>query len=125
VPDEAFPVPALDFYEILETSDMPDGVCNILSGSRQHLTKYLVEHQQLSAVWYINESNEAKINDEELLIQQFIKFTSNHSLKHTWIINNSMQIENGSVGRNYLKEVQKNSVQHKYIHIPMGVIFAN
>ncbi len=34
VPDEKCPTLALDLIEIFETSDMPDGVVNILSGSQ-------------------------------------------------------------------------------------------
>ena len=107
MPDETCPVPELDSYEILETSDMPDGVCNILSGSRQHLAKYLVEHQQVSAIWYINDSDDAKKSDKELQKQQFIKLESSHSLKNIWLANYSIQIENGYVAKNYLREVQK------------------
>lgn len=123
--DETCPVPALDLYEVLETSDMPDGVINILSGNRQHLAKYLVEHQQVNSVWYINDQN--KMSEDELLMQQFIKFTSNYSLKQSWLINFPIQFvaEENSVATNYLNEIQKNSVQFKYVHIPMGVIFAN
>lgn len=33
VPDEKFPTLALDLIEVFETSDMPPGVVNILSGS--------------------------------------------------------------------------------------------
>ena len=31
--------------QVLETSDLPGGVINILTGSSDHITKYLVEHQ--------------------------------------------------------------------------------
>ena len=37
------------FYplQVFDTSDLPGGVVNILTGSRDHLTKYLTEHQDV------------------------------------------------------------------------------
>ncbi len=35
---------------MFDTSDIPGGVINILSGSRDHLTKFLTEHQDVQ-VW--------------------------------------------------------------------------
>merc|ERR1711962_269580 len=49
IPSEKYPLLALDLYQVLETSDLPGGVLNILTGSRDHLTKYLVEHQGVQA----------------------------------------------------------------------------
>ena len=123
VPDETYPVLALDLYEVLETSDVPDGVCNILTGNRYHLTKYLVEHQQVSALWYLNESNE--LTGDELAMQQFVRFTSGFSLKQSWLVNIPLPVNENTVDRAYLYEMQKQSSQFKYVHIPMGVIFAN
>lgn len=37
---------------MFDTSDLPGGVVNILSGGRDHLTKYLSEHQDVNAMWY-------------------------------------------------------------------------
>ncbi|XP_073458447.1 aldehyde dehydrogenase family 16 member A1 isoform X2 [Aquarana catesbeiana] len=52
IPSEKFPLPALDFYQVFDTSDLPGGVVNILTGGRDHLTRYLVEHQDIQAMWY-------------------------------------------------------------------------
>lgn len=51
VPSETYPTVALGLYQILETSDVPAGVVNILTGSKDHLTKYLTEHQDVQALW--------------------------------------------------------------------------
>lgn len=40
IPSESCPLAALDLYQVFETSDLPAGVVNIVSGSRDHLTKY-------------------------------------------------------------------------------------
>ena len=52
VPSETAPLAALDLYQVFETSDLPAGVVNIVSGHKDHLTKYLSEHQDIEAMWY-------------------------------------------------------------------------
>ena len=39
VPSERYPLSATDFYQVLETSDMPDGVVNIVTGARDGLAQ--------------------------------------------------------------------------------------
>ena len=39
--------------KVFDTSDLPGGVVNIVTGSRDHLTKYLTEHQDVEAMWYV------------------------------------------------------------------------
>ena len=45
IPSETYPLSATDLYQVFDTSDLPGGVVNIVTGSKDHLTKYLVEHQ--------------------------------------------------------------------------------
>lgn len=45
------PLPALSFAEVLHSSDVPDGVVNILSGYREELIPPLTSHMDLNAVW--------------------------------------------------------------------------
>ncbi len=52
VPSETFPLLATDFYQVLETSDMPAGVVNIVTGRRDPLLRVLAEHDQVDGVWY-------------------------------------------------------------------------
>jgi aldehyde dehydrogenase (NAD+) len=51
VPSEAFPLSATDFYSVLETSDVPAGVVNIVTGSAIELAKILAAHNDVDAVW--------------------------------------------------------------------------
>ncbi len=51
VPSEAHPLAATDFYQVLETSDVPAGVVNIVTGSAETLATTLAEHDDLDAVW--------------------------------------------------------------------------
>ncbi len=75
VPSEKFPLAALDLYQVFDTSDLPGGVVNILSGPRDHLTKYLAEHQDLEAVWYFGTAEGSK----------FVEHAAAENLKRTWV----------------------------------------
>ena len=56
VPSSAYPLIATDFYQVLDTSDVPGGVVNIVTGDRDHLTKTLVEHEDVDAIWYFGDA---------------------------------------------------------------------
>jgi aldehyde dehydrogenase (NAD+) len=52
VPSQLNPLVATDFYQVLDTSDVPDGVVNIITGSRDELAKTIAEHDEVAAIWY-------------------------------------------------------------------------
>src|SRR3989442_7068516 len=52
IPSEAAPLSATDFYAVLETSDLPAGVINIVTGSTDALAQVLAEHLDVDGVWY-------------------------------------------------------------------------
>ncbi len=52
VPSEAHPLAATDFYSVLETSDVPAGVINIVTGAKDALSLVLAEHDDVDGVWY-------------------------------------------------------------------------
>lgn len=114
VPSEKYPTIALSMYQVLETSDLPGGVINILTGSRDHITKYLAEHQDLQAVWYFGSLEGSK----------FVEHTSAVNIKRTWV--------NYGLGRNWLdadegqgEEFLYQATQVKNVWLTMGDIFAN
>ncbi|NRQ16817.1 aldehyde dehydrogenase family protein [Ensifer sesbaniae] len=51
VPSEPHPLAATDFYTVLETSDVPAGVVNIVTGSAIELAKTLASHNDVDALW--------------------------------------------------------------------------
>jgi len=51
VPSEPHPLAATDFYSILETSDVPAGVVNIVTGPTDDLAKTLATHNDVDALW--------------------------------------------------------------------------
>jgi aldehyde dehydrogenase (NAD+) len=52
VPSERYPLAATDLYQVLDTSDVPAGVVNIVTGRRDELAEVLARHDDVDAVWY-------------------------------------------------------------------------
>jgi aldehyde dehydrogenase (NAD+) len=51
VPSETYPLIAADLYQLFETSDLPAGAVNIVTGYSSQLLKTLAEHDDVDAVW--------------------------------------------------------------------------
>ncbi|PWE53874.1 aldehyde dehydrogenase [Metarhizobium album] len=51
VPSEVYPLSATDLYSVLETSDVPAGVINIVTGSVKDLATALASHNDVDALW--------------------------------------------------------------------------
>ena len=109
VPSSRQPLIAGDFYQVLDTSDVPGGVVNIVTGERDLLTKTLAEHDDVAAVWYFG-SREGSAMVEK---------ASAGNLKATWANNgrlpNWLNRAEGQ-GRDYLRR----AVQVKNIWVPYG-----
>ncbi|MBD3615514.1 MAG: aldehyde dehydrogenase family protein [Gracilimonas sp.] len=52
---EAHPLPAISFAEVLNSSDVPGGVVNILTGSRKELAEHFSSHMDVNALCYTDE----------------------------------------------------------------------
>lgn len=55
VPSEAYPLSATDLYQVLETSDLPAGVVNIVTGPRAAVASVLAAHDNVDAIWYFGD----------------------------------------------------------------------
>jgi aldehyde dehydrogenase (NAD+) len=51
VPSEAYPLVTGDLYQIFDTSDLPAGALNIVTGNVSQLLKTLAEHDDVDAIW--------------------------------------------------------------------------
>ncbi len=51
IPSEAYPLIAGDLYQVFDTSDLPGGVVNIVTGRSGELMKVLAEHDDVDAIW--------------------------------------------------------------------------
>jgi aldehyde dehydrogenase (NAD+) len=51
VPSETYPLIAADLYQLFDTSDLPGGAVNIVTGYASPLLKVLAEHDDVDAIW--------------------------------------------------------------------------
>jgi aldehyde dehydrogenase (NAD+) len=51
IPSESYPLITGDLYQVFETSDLPGGVVNIVTGRSGELLKVLAEHADIDAIW--------------------------------------------------------------------------
>jgi len=51
IPSETAPLAATDLYQVLDTSDVPDGVINIVTGASLALARTLAEHDDVDGLW--------------------------------------------------------------------------
>jgi aldehyde dehydrogenase (NAD+) len=60
VPSELYPLIVGDLYQVFDTSDLPDGAVNLITGYASQLLKTIAEHADVDAVWcFSDESNAA------------------------------------------------------------------
>ncbi|MFK7989074.1 MAG: aldehyde dehydrogenase family protein, partial [Sandaracinaceae bacterium] len=52
VPSERHPLAATDFYQVVETSDLPPGALNIVTGLREEVVPTLAGHADVEQLWY-------------------------------------------------------------------------
>ncbi|EFH89015.1 aldehyde dehydrogenase family protein [Ktedonobacter racemifer] len=109
IPSPMAPLSATDCYQIFETSDLPVGVVNIVTGEREGLAKVLAEHEDVDALWYFGSAGGAKMVEEG----------SASNMKRTWV--------NYGRQRDWLDPIQgegeeflRASVQVKNIWVPYG-----
>jgi aldehyde dehydrogenase (NAD+) len=108
IPSERWPLAATDFYAVLETSDLPAGVVNIVTGARDPLAAVLAEHDDVDAVWYVGGRDGARA----------VEHASASNMKRTWATwhdRDWLDPREGE-GREFLRE----ATQVKNIWIPYG-----
>jgi aldehyde dehydrogenase (NAD+) len=108
VPSERFPLAATDFYSVIETSDLPAGVVNLVTGARDGLARTLAEHDDVDAVWYVGTQEGATM----------VERTSAANLKRTWTEWTGREWLDPRAGEG--REFLRRAVQVKNIWIPYG-----
>src|SRR5947199_7597228 len=108
IPSEAHPLAAAELYTVLDASDVPAGVVNIVTGAKDPLAKVLAEHDDVDAVWYFGRQAAGAE----------VERASAGNMKRTWVEwhprdwHDNVQGE----GREFLRE----ATQVKNIWIPYG-----
>jgi aldehyde dehydrogenase (NAD+) len=75
VPSSRNPLAATDLYQVIETSDFPPGVVNIVTGSSDELARILAAHDDVDGMWYFG-SHEISAEVERLSVG---------NMKRTWV----------------------------------------
>jgi aldehyde dehydrogenase (NAD+) len=109
VPSERYPLPAIDFYQVLDTSDVPAGVVNIVTGPREELSKTLAAHADVDALWYFADDADGATAAE---------LASTSNLKQVWTARERRVWQEGSEGQG--REFLRHATQVKNIWIPYG-----
>lgn len=108
IPSESSPLLATDLYSVLETSDVPDGVMNIVTGESDALARVLAQHDDVDALWY----HGSHVGATE------VERVSVGNLKRTWTEWSPRDWSQPNVGEG--REFLRRSVQVKNIWIPYG-----
>jgi aldehyde dehydrogenase (NAD+) len=109
IPAEKYPLITGDLYQVFETSDLPDGVVNMVTGHASELMKTLAEHDDVDAIWcFTNETGAATV--KTLSVGNLKQVFTNEGRAIDWF-----DVKQGE-GRWYLDH----AVQVKNIWVPYG-----
>ncbi|EIF34074.1 NAD-dependent aldehyde dehydrogenase [Burkholderia sp. Ch1-1] len=108
LPSEASPLTITDFYQVAETSDVPGGVLNIVTGEHGALLPALAKHDDVDAVWCFGSAADSTLVERESVGNLKRTFVD-HGRQFDWF-------DRSSEGRPFLRQ----AVQVKNIWIPYG-----
>jgi aldehyde dehydrogenase (NAD+) len=109
VPSERWPLAATDLYQVFDTSDVPGGVINIVTGGRDLLSGVLAAHDDMDSLWYFG-GREGSAAVERASIGNLKRTWVNHGHPRDWA-----DPEQGA-GEEFLRE----ALQVKNIWCPFG-----
>jgi aldehyde dehydrogenase (NAD+) len=109
VPSERYPLITGDLYQLFDTSDLPGGAVNIVTGYASQLLKPLAEHDDVDAIWcYGDEATVAAA-----------KAMSTGNLKQVWT-NEGRAIDWFDVKQGEGRWFLEHATQVKNIWVPYG-----
>ncbi|MDG2064343.1 MAG: aldehyde dehydrogenase family protein, partial [SAR324 cluster bacterium] len=109
VPSRPFALVATDFYQVLETSDVPSGVVNIVSGDAKELGSVLAKHDDVAGLWVSGAVDECA-NAKKFSSGNMKIIWTNNGKKLDWFDNHQ------SEGRVWMRRAS----QVKNVWIPYG-----
>ena len=108
IPSEQAPLGATDFYQVMETSDLPAGVINIVTGKREELTGVVAAHDDVDGIWYFGSAEGSEA----------VERLSAGNMKRTWVNYGKAREWPGMEGEG--EEFLRHATQIKNIWIPYG-----
>jgi aldehyde dehydrogenase (NAD+) len=109
IPSQAWPLAATDLYQVLDTSDVPGGVINIVTGLRDELAPVLAAHDDVAGMWYFGPA-EGGAEVERLSTGNMKRTWTNHGKARDWFADDQGE------GEEFLRE----STHVKNIWVPYG-----
>ncbi len=106
VPAASRPFPATDLAQVLDCSDLSDGVVNIVTGPKDELASVLARHDGVAALWYVGSAEGRALVEAE----------STGNLKPVWAMANRDWTAPEAQGRAFLHR----ATQVKTIWVPYG-----
>ncbi|PPR47044.1 MAG: putative aldehyde dehydrogenase AldA [Alphaproteobacteria bacterium MarineAlpha5_Bin9] len=110
IPGEKTSLISTELYQVLDTSDIPDGYINILTSKEHELISPLSKHENIDGIWYFRNS----FKDQTEIIK-----SSTSNLKRFWCPKEK-NIDWSNDSKNFLEEFLYQSTQVKNIWIPYG-----
>jgi len=99
---------AMDLVQVIQHSDVPAGVINILTSAQPDaIAKIIAEHEDVDAIWFFGNTEGSKVVEE----------ASSSNMKQTWV-SDGRQIDWSTLKRDRLL---LKSTQVKNIWVPYGV----
>jgi aldehyde dehydrogenase (NAD+) len=108
LPSEACPLTATDLYQVVETSDVPGGVLNIVTGERAALLPALAKHDDVDALWCFGSAADSALV-ERASVGNLKRTFVDHGRQYDWF-------DRSTEGPAWLRQ----AVQVKNIWIPYG-----
>ena len=109
-PSQRQPLAACDLYQVLDTSDVPGGVVNIVTGDRDSLADTMAKHDDIAALWYFGGARGTELVERE----------SAGNLKAVWA-NNGKARDWFDASQGQGEEFLFRAVRIKTIWTPFGV----
>ncbi|MEE8495065.1 MAG: aldehyde dehydrogenase family protein [Xanthomonadales bacterium] len=109
VPSRHYALLATDFYQVLDTSDLPGGVINIITGDPEVLAEVLAKHYDIEGLWYWGSRQGSRMVEEEAAATMKRTWV-NYGLYHDW------EDEQQGQGETFLRK----ATEIKNIWIPYG-----
>ncbi|KAM6905596.1 aldehyde dehydrogenase family 16 member A1 [Xenentodon cancila] len=113
VPSQKYPLPALAFIHVLHSSNLPEGLVNVITGTRDQLTVALANHSVIKSIWYWGSAEGC----------QYLRYTCTSPLKTLRLFCQKDEEDQGGMDWTQshpalLEEMWRNAVQWKSVWIP-------
>lgn len=100
---------ATDFYQVIETSDVPGGVINIVTGNRQELAEVLAAHDNVDGIWHFGDNEDCRS----------VEMLATENMKRSWLSNGRhYDFSDPQLGEG--EHILRRAVEVKNIWLPYG-----